>query len=209
MNPAINPYNLQVGTNLKICMGETESQPTRPQMSERQLWMDMRGALATNGNLSKLYMDSVVFDTPDRNAVMTRLEQTPDEITDIFNMFYSDEDADTMRRLWQDSVSQVEQMADAVRRSDEQAAGEAAVNMQNEASELASVLSNGNPAYNRQDLERMMMTQANAAREEMNLMMDGRYPQALMVYEDAADQRMNMADYLTDGLIQNFYQTGE
>ena len=114
-----------------------------------------------------------------------------------------------MRELGQDTVTQMEMMSEAMKNADEQTVGEAVSNMQREASELAGVLSNGNPVYDRQELERMMMMQANAAREEMNLMLDGRYPQALMTYEDAADQRMRMADYLTDGLIRNFYQAGE
>ncbi|MBR1693248.1 MAG: LysM peptidoglycan-binding domain-containing protein [Lachnospiraceae bacterium] len=209
MNPGINPYNLQIGSTLKICMGETESQPTRPQMSERQLWMDMREALATNCNLSKLYMDSVMFDMPTRDAVMSRLMQNPEEITDIFTMFYSDDDADEIKRLWQNKIMQMSTMADAIRQSEQQQAADAASNMQMTASQLAEVLSNGNPAYSRQELERMMMNQANADREQMNLMMDGRYPQALMVYEDTTGRTMDMADYLTNGLIQNFYQTGE
>lgn len=209
MNPGINPYNLQIGSNLKICMGEMEQTPSRPQMSERQLWSDMREAIAANGNMTNMYLDSVVFDTPNREAVMDRMMQTPGEITDIFTMFYSDEDAEAMRRLMEQNTDQVAAMAQAVSQSKDEAAAEASDAMQKNAMELAGIWSNGNPAYNRQDLERMLMKQSNSVCEQMRLMMDGRYPQALMMYEDALGEGMRMADYLTSGLIENFYRTKE
>ena len=36
-------------------------------------------------------------------------------------------------------------------------------------------------------------------------MMEQKYPQSLMVHEDAGRTRMELADYLTDGIIKNFY----
>lgn len=209
MNPGINPYNLPIGETLKICMGETEKMQSRPQMSERQLWSDMRENIAANENLTAMYLNSVVFDTPDRDAVKNRMMQTPEALTDIFTMFYSDEDAGNMKRLMQQNQNQMVSMAEAVSQARDEEASKAAVAMQQGSKELAGVLSSGNPSYNRQELEQMMVRQTNAACEQMRLMMDGRYPQALMVYEDASSEGMKMADYLTGGLIENFYRTEE
>ena len=56
MNPGVNPYNLQVGMKLKICMGEDGYMPENPQISERQLWEDMREVLSSQGMLEKMFI---------------------------------------------------------------------------------------------------------------------------------------------------------
>ena len=206
MNPDVNPYNLQVGTKLKICMGETEYEPDQPQMSERQLWQDMREVFSSEGMLEKMFVDSSNFSTDNREAIMRRLAQNPEELAQILRMYYPEDYSNSLKILHSEQITKLEELTDAANRMEHEKMMFLLEQMQKNAGEIADLLAQGNPEYDREYLEQMLMKLANSTYEDVNLMMEQKYPQALMVYEDDARNRMELADYLTDGIIRKFYE---
>lgn len=206
MNPDVNPYNLQVGTKLKICMGETEYEPDQPQMSERQLWQDMREVFSSEGMLEKMFVDSSNFSTDNREAIMRRLAQNPEELAQILRMYYPEDYSNSLKILHSEQITKLEELTDAANRMEHEKMMVLLEQMQKNAGEIADLLAQGNPEYDREYLEQMLMKLANSTYEDVNLMMEQKYPQALMVYEDDARNRMELADYLTDGIIRKFYE---
>ena len=206
MNPDVNPYNLQVGTKLKICMGETEYEPDQPQMSERQLWQDMREVFSSEGMLEKMFVDSSNFSTDNREAIMRRLAQNPEELAQILRMYYPEDYSNSLKILHSEQITKLEELTDAANRMEHEKMMVLLEQMQKNAGEIADLLAQGNPEYDREYLEQMLMKLANSTYEDVNLMMEQKYPQALMVYEYDARNRMELADYLTDGIIRKFYE---
>ena len=206
MNPDVNPYNLQVGTKLKICMGETEYEPDQPQMSERQLWQDMREVFSSEGMLEKMFVDSSNFSTDNREAIMRRLAQNPEELAQILRMYYPEDYSNSLKILHSEQITKLEELTDAANRMEHEKMMVLLEQMQKNAGEIADLLAQGNPEYDREYLEQMLMKLANSTYEDVNLMMEQKYPQALMVYEDDARNRMELADYLTNGIIRKFYE---
>ena len=206
MNPGVNPYNLQVGMKLKICMGEDGYMPENPQISERQLWEDMREVLSSQGMLEKMFIDSSNFSTENRDAVMQRLAQSPQDFTDILKMYYSDADSNAMKMMQTQWIAQLEEMTEAAKQVDHERMMGVSEQMRENAEKMAEMLAEGNQELDEEYLEQLLVKLANAAYEDVNLMMEQKYPQALMVHEDAGRTRMELADYLTDGIIKNFYE---
>ena len=99
----------------------------------------------------------------------------------------------------------LEEMVDAAKKMDYERMRILSEQMQENAEEMAELLAEGNSELDEEYLEQLLVKLANAAYEDVNLMMEQKYPQSLMVHEDAGRTRMELADYLTDGIIKNFY----
>lgn len=50
-----------------------------------------------------------------------------------------------------------------------------------------------------------MFKNLDSLKEQMQLMSDGKFAEAGMVFDDMSDSNMTMADYMSDGLIRQFY----
>ena len=152
-----------------------------------------------------MYVDSSNFSTGNRDAIMRRLMENPEDFAQILRMYYSEQDSNAVKVLQSEQISKLEEMTDAANRMEHEKMMVLAEQMQKNAGEIADLLAQGNPEYDKEYLEQMLKKLANSTYEDVNLMMEQKYPQALMVYEDSARNRMELADYLTDGMIRNFY----
>lgn len=209
MNPGINPYNLKIGTKLKICMGEDEMRPQRPQMNEQEMWDDMRGAFWRQGNFSKMYMDGSMFGTANTEAVEQRLMQMAGEIADIFAGFYSKEDVQKLQSLFNERMMLEKAMARREVYDNPEALRDNIQMLNQNATMLADTLNRMNSYYEKQRVEEMLLEHNAALEQGIRLMTDGEYARALMVYEDMQEAMLAMADYLADGIVRKFYQNSE
>lgn len=205
MNPGINPYNLQVGTRLRICMGEDEMKPKQPQISERELWEDMRRAFMGQGNWTKMFMDSVVFENPNSEAVKDRMMQSPEEMAAVFGMYLPGEVTERLLELMNEHTTLTAGMFEEEKSGNAEGAERNAERLYDNATETAQLLSGENPEFQLQMLEKMMFKNLDSLKEQMQLMSDSKFAEAGMVFDDMSDSNMMMADYMSDGLIRQFY----
>ena len=175
MNPGVNPYNLQVGNKLKICMGESEYEPENPQISERQLWEDMREVLSAQGMIEKMYVDSSNFSTGNRDAIMRRLMENPEDFAQILRMYYSEQDSNAVKVLQSEQISKLEEMTDSANRMEHEKMMVLAEQMQKNAGESADLLAQGNPEYDKEYLEQMLKKLANSTYEDVKKVSPGSY----------------------------------
>ena len=119
-NPGVNPYNLQVGTRLRICSGQTEN-PL--QKDEMDLNNDMREVWAQHGFWGTLYLLSLYYALPNAEAVLERLQESPKHIAEVFGKFYSQEMVNQLTSLLQEHVQLGGELMKALRDGTGQAEG--------------------------------------------------------------------------------------
>ena len=84
-NPGVNPYNLQVGTRLRICTGQEDMR--HPEAMD--LNNDMRKAWSMHNLWDTMFMISLFNALENTDTVQKRLMQTPEDIAAVFERFYS------------------------------------------------------------------------------------------------------------------------
>ena len=74
------------------------------------------------------------------------------------------------------------------------------------ADQMARLLANANSNYDYEELRRMMRNHLNLMQDTMTSELSGDHNEAVRLMGENEDQLMDMADVLTEGLVQQFYR---
>ena len=198
-NPGVNPYNLQIGTRLRICAGRMEDSL---QKDEMDLSNDMREAWYQHGFWTTLYLLSMSYALPNAGSVQERLMETADDIAEIFGKFYSQKMVEQLKALLMEHIELAGQLMEALR---DQKTGEEAKWRQN-ADQIARMLSSANSEYRYEDLQQLFNMHLDTLKQQMIADNNNNYEAFVKATDENTQHLMQIADALTAGLIRQFYQ---
>ena len=202
-NPGINAYNLQVGSRLRICPG-FESGEMRPE--QRELNNDMRQAWSQHNFWGNMFLVSLFHTLENLDAVKMRLEQSPENIAAVFQSFYANPTVTQIRNLLAEHVRLVGEMANAMKNGNMERSTQLETQLNQNADQMARLLANANSNYDYEELRRMMRNHLNLMQDTMTSELSGDHNEAVRLMGENEDQLMDMADVLTEGLVQQFYR---
>ena len=202
-NPGINAYNLQVGSRLRICPG-FESGEMRPE--QRELNNDMRQAWSQHNFWGNMFLVSLFHTLENLDAVKMRLEQSPEDIAAVFQSFYASPTVTQIRNLLAEHVRLAGEMANAMKNGNMERSTQLETQLNQNADQMARLLANANSNYDDEELRRMMRNHLNLMQDTMTSELSGDHNEAVRLMGENADQLMDMADVLTEGLVQQFYR---
>lgn len=211
-NPGSNPYNLQIGKILYICPGErymAEMQPGQPeeenpvqtQDAVQLLKDEMRIAWLNQIYWMRMYLMSVDMDAGDQQRIEERMQETADEIANVF--------ADHLpiavtRQLRDLLMNHVELAADLIQtlKSDEQENYDEKIRAWYEnANQIASLLARQNPYFDNRKTRNMLLNHLDLTRQSIEQQTAGRFGQSIDTFRDLETQTRAMADYFSTGLL--------
>ncbi|HKM35203.1 MAG TPA: LysM domain-containing protein [Lachnospiraceae bacterium] len=206
-NPGINPYNLQTGTKLNICSGKMDDESNRDEPNKDQLDLnnDLRQAWMEHVFWVLMYISAYLNNTPDLQAVMDRLEQTPEDITAAFDNFYSQNTVNQLTMLLSQHTSMTADLITAMRDENTAAIEELDRQMTQNVENIARYLSNANPKYNYDELLRGLKMHLVTTKREIQAALNNNYSEEVRLFDENTNQVLQLADYLTQGLISQFY----
>lgn len=204
-NPGINPYNLQVGTRLRICNGQENNHHNR-HPEEMDLNNDMRHAWSQHNLWDTMFMISLFNTLDNTNAVQRRLMQTPEDIASVFEMFYSQPMVNQLKQLLTQHVELAGELTMAMRDNSMERAEQVEMQLNQNADQIARMLSNANTNYNYEELRRMLRNHLDLMKNAMMADLNGEYDETVRLVDENEAQLMELADILTEGLVQQFYQ---
>ena len=202
-NPGINAYNLQVGSRLRICPG-FESGEMRPE--QRELNNDMRQAWSQHNFWGNMFLVSLFHTLENLDAVKMRLEQSPEDIAAVFQSFYANPTVTQIRNLLAEHVRLAGEMANAMKNGNMERSTQLETQLNQNADQMARLLANANSNYDYEELRRMMRNHLNLMQDTMTSELSGDHNEAVRLMGENEDQLMDVADVLTEGLVQQFYR---
>lgn len=202
-NPGVNPYNLPVGTRLRICSGQMED-PL--QKDELDLNNDMREAWSRHGFLGTLYLLSLYYALPNVEVIQESVEKTPEEIASVFGKFYSQVMVNQLTSLLKEHVQLTSDMMKALRDGESDEAEKIEQEWRANADRIARMLSSANANYNYEELARMLNMHLDLMKRQMTTDLNNQYEDFMKATNENDRHMLHIADALTEGLVKQFYQ---
>lgn len=202
-NPGINPYNLQVGSRLRICVGPGAEGNQRPE--EMDLNKDMRQAWSKHNMWDAMFMISLFNALENTEAVQNRLMQTPADITAVFEKFYSMPITNQLKQLLTEHVRLAGELTAAMNNNNMEETQMLETQLNQNADQIARMLASTNNRYDYEELRRMLRMHLDIMKNSMNAELNGEHAEAIRLVDESEEHLMELADILTQGLVEQFY----
>lgn len=199
-NPAVNPYNLQVGMKLNICPGPGYEETEQDKVTEDERIRNMERAWEEHVMLARMFLVSFIHDLPERDSVIQRMERNIGEIVKQFEEQLSMEERNQMRELFMQHEQIYGELLGDLRSGNEESYQEDEKRWYDVGRELVDLLSRANPAYRRRDLNRYMQEHERLLLDMAKEYWDGNFEKSMETYDIAREQAEELGRYLA----QNF-----
>lgn len=205
LNPGLNPYNLQVGTRLKVCNGQINNNNAM-QQEEIDLNNDMRQAWNNYAFWTAMLINSIIEALPNSEAVKIRLMKNPAEIAAVFEKYYSPAMTNELKQLLEEHIELTGELLGDMKDNEMADTAETENEWYQNADKIARLLGSSNSKYNYEELRRMLRMHLDMLKDMMMANLNGEDTRAVQITDESTEHLMQLADGLTEGLLAQFYQ---
>jgi hypothetical protein len=153
---------------------------------------------------TRLTIGSIVFGLPDLDFVINRLLRNPKDFALLLEPLYGDETASMFADLFTAHLVITAQLVMAAKAGDR----EEAVNIEKEwyanADEIATLLAGINPFWSEPEWKEMLHKHLALTTVEAGKMLNQKYGESIMVFDQIEIQALEMVDVMRDGIIKQF-----
>ncbi len=206
-NPGIDPYNLQVGTRLRICKGNQV--PERPSMDEIQMTGDLDKRMLQYIGWLKVYLLALAGSASRQREAAQKAEAAAGSIVDVFAVFYPEAMTTRLREHFVRGYTlDVMSYANALNNRDTQAAEQFEERVSEHAEAIAELLAQYNRYYNKERIENALEELPDVMEEIVLAMRSGDDMKEFNAFMSMDEWAGNVAAYLAQGLRREFYREG-
>ncbi len=182
----------------------TATRPGTTTQPENNMGVDlrqrMRMAWLNHITLVKFYLISFFENLSSQNAWKDAVYKNAEEILAIFAQYYPASAMQRFRKLFMEHLRLTDEVAAGLK-ADPAFSGAAMENWYINAEEIASFLSRQTPAYNETELRKMFYDHLDMERQQMEAYLDGDYETDIEIYLRSQQNMIELADFLTSGLL--------
>lgn len=153
---------------------------------------------------TRSFIISTASDLPDLELVTQRLMRNPVDMANVLRPFYGDKNADTFQRLLTEHLSIAGDLVNAAKAGDTVKATELEKKWYKNADEIASFMAEINLYWNKQKWQDFLYDHLKMTEEEASLRLNKEYAEDIKIYDSIEKEALQMADYMTNGIIQQF-----
>lgn len=205
-NRNVNPYNLQIGSVLKICPN-TIYQPDNDMcitQKELDLSDEMNTIWEQHVFWTRLLLISIASNLNDLKPTENRLLRNPKDLANIFRRYYGNEIANRIENLFTEHLKIGGDIIVALKNGENDKAGILDTQWHKNADDIADEFSRINPYYNRQKVQQMLYQHLDLTTQEVKARLKGDYVADIDAFDKVEKEALMMARYFTNGIIEQF-----
>jgi hypothetical protein len=176
----------------------SQTDPLAFRQAVRKLWED-------HITWTRVYIINVAADMPEADATAERLLQNQVDIGNAIKPFYGDEAGEGLTALLKDHILIAADLLAAAKAGDNPKVEEANARWQDNANQIAALLSGANPDHWPQaEMEAMMKSHLDLTLQEATARLNGDWAADIAAYDQVHEDILKMADMLADGIVAQF-----
>lgn len=201
MNMGLNPYNLQIGSQILI---HTNPQNNWMSMNQVNLLKQMKLMWLEHVLWTRLLLISIAGNLGDLEATKARLLENPRDIANIFRMYYGNNVANLIQTLLTEHLAIGYDLIVALKNGNETAAQDLNTAWYKNADKMAEAFSSINPFYPKEEVRRMLYEHLRLTTEEVSLRLQGKYAEDIKAYDMVQREALQMAEFFVNGIVRQF-----
>jgi len=153
---------------------------------------------------TRLLLISIAERLKDLDATTKRLLRNPDDIANIFAVYYPPAIAKKISQLLTEHLQIGAALITALRDGKSGEAKTLDSQWYKNADEMAAAFASINPYYDREELRKMLHRHLDLTKQEVAMRLAGNYPADIEAFDRVELEAIAMADYFTTGIIRQF-----
>lgn len=209
-NPGIDPSKLYIGQVICLQPNTLDLPPCIPQdhddISKAQVDLSNHIRMLWEQHITwtRLVILSMVFGLPDVDLVTKRLLQNPKDFEALLKPLYGEMAASRFEQLFTSHLVIAADLVKAAKAGDSKAAEEAEKKWYTNAEEIAAFLASINPYWSQEAWKTMLFDHLAMTKDEAVELLTGKYEESITTYDQIETQALEMADMMTDGIVNQF-----
>ncbi len=221
-NPQVNPYDLYVGDVLTICMKNNffvsesvytrlirsmeNGEPTQSIDNEatNELKDIMKKAWLQKGFWTHILLVSVIEQLKDENEVTKRIMENPLDLESIYSRYYDSTVDVRISELFKQHLDIVKKYIESLVYKNEEEANRLSQQLYSNADDVAYFISAINPYIDQKKLKNMLYEHIDLIKKQIAARIDGDYTSEIAIYDLGEQQAVELANELSNAIIQQF-----
>ncbi len=212
VNAGIDMNNLYIGQ--VICIPDkvdndqryTQCQPAGISVAEEILSNHMRLLWEQHVYWTRMVINSMVFDQPDKQLVTDRLLRNAKDFEAALTPFYGETVAAQFADLLTSHITIAAEFVQAAIDSDSAAAADAEKRWYENADQIADFLAEINPYWSAREWQSMLYDHLAMLKAEAVYFITKDYANSIAIFENIEQEALEMADMMTEGIVRQFPQ---
>lgn len=163
----------------------------------RMLWMQ-------HSEWTRMAFVAIIFDTPDKDAVIERLLENPLDFAQFLQEFYGAMIAFEFGDLLTEHLTLAGDWATAMKMGDSAKAEKINIRLYENAEEISMLLSSINPYWSYENWKMMFFRHLDLAKAIAVQMIESNYRESIKTYDRFESEVMMMAQMMYEGILKQF-----
>ncbi|MDD4583627.1 MAG: acetylglutamate kinase [Eubacteriales bacterium] len=150
------------------------------------------------------FIVSTLENLGDTMAVTKRLFENADDFNNLLKVFFGEQVAENFAGLLSNHMSNLWQLVIAEKNKDSETADKSTVALYQNADEIAAFLAQINPYWEEEKWKSLIYEHISMTIKEIELRLEGKYEEAISVYDSIEENAYLIGDYMAKGIIETF-----